>query len=296
MMSKKVIFHIGFGKTGTSSIQAMLFKHRGKLEELGVLYPETGIYDNAHHHLADYKVADLGRSVIKLYNKVVDDFISSDCDTLLLSSEQFCFCKPGYIERLVNIFDGMNCEILFYVRRQEDLIPSTFMEKVKAGNNDQFGGDFEFFLRNNMKSFDFNIRIKPWASFFGDNSINVRPYKGGKGYDVCKEFLKTIGVNENLSTDKVSRENTSLLPEFLDLIKVVDQHNVSSACRQDVIKSLLGLSEKFRGASRHSFLSEDVVSRIKAYYEDSNKVFAEKYMSDDKGFLLSDLSGLNKEN
>ena len=288
MTSKKVIFHIGFGKTGTTSIQRMLFHQRDKLKEQGVFYPEIGINTNAHHHLADYKAKKMGKAVVKLYRQIIDQFMSSDCDRLLLSSEQYCFCKPEYVKQLADVFEGMDCEILFYVRRQEDLIPSTFLQKVKSGNTDQNNGDFDLFLRKNMRSFDFSLRIKPWASSFGDKAIQVRAYGRSKNYDVCTDFLQAIGIDEELSSDNVPRENKSLLPEFLGIIKLMDKQGVSSGFRQDIIKSLLDLSDQFRDASKLSLLSEEVVSRIKAYYEVTNKEFSDKYMSDtDKSYLTT---------
>ena len=51
-MSRQIIFHIGQGKTGTTSIQAAMHQARDRLRENGICYPLSHIIPRNHHSLA----------------------------------------------------------------------------------------------------------------------------------------------------------------------------------------------------------------------------------------------------
>lgn len=56
---RKIIFHIGNHKTGSSTLQKFLFKNRKILEKSNIVYPDVCIRhgDYGHHNLA-FELAD----------------------------------------------------------------------------------------------------------------------------------------------------------------------------------------------------------------------------------------------
>jgi hypothetical protein len=284
--AKEVILHIGIGKTGTSSIQKMLYDNRGELEKQGYYYPDIGIYECAHHHLADYRVGHVSKGARKLLREVVKKFDRSDNKVLVLSSEQFCFCKPSYIKELAEFFDQWLVKVLFYVRRQEDLISSAFLQQVKEGGDYQ--GSVLSYFEKWKYAFDYNARLETWASVFGVESIVVRLYHAKEEhYNVCLHFMQAISIKDSIAGETEVRSNQSLLPEFAELVSLLDSMVCTKEYRAEIIKELENLSGIFKASSNRMLLTDMLRPHVDEYYRSSNEIFASKYLSkaDAKLFL-----------
>ncbi len=282
---KRIILHIGIGKTGATSIQKMLCDNRSQLEELGCYYPDIGLYNYAHHRLANYRKDSLTIDGQKFYNEILEEFEKNDCSTLLLSSEQFCFCGTKYVQELGELFAKWPVKVLFYIRKQESLILSTFLQKLKEGES--YHDNIESFFEKSKRAFDFNVRIKNWVSVFGVQSIDVRLYrKADQNYDVCHDFLAAINLNKALDNHIDFRSNKSLLPEFVELLSLVDSTECGKGEREKIVENMLFLSNKFKGVSDVRLLSDGLKDSIREYYLESNLEFASCFFDQDMAELF----------
>jgi len=78
----KIYIHIGFGKTGTTSIQDSLYRNNELLSSQGFLYPKTGLRGTGHHNLCKYSPHEGGE-----FNALVKEIEAQNSSTVIISSE-----------------------------------------------------------------------------------------------------------------------------------------------------------------------------------------------------------------
>jgi len=284
MIKKKIYIHIGFGKTGTSAIQSLFSNRRVALLEQGFLYPETGLQGDVHHALAPLGADTISKSTRTLYDQLLKEMADSKADKVIISTEHFTFVKPTYVEDIKSMLAGFEIKIVFYVRTQESLIQSAFLQWQKVG--DDYQGGVELFFRKHKAGFDFMKRIAPWANCFGEESIIARLYERTLiGDDVCRDIALVLGI-EGLEFGVRKKENISLRPEFSALVNLMDNTGVSREDRTKIINELLRLSEYFDATKKGSLISSDLRKEISNFYRKSNLEFAAKYLEPEHAELL----------
>lgn len=89
--TKKLILHIGRGKTGTSSLQRYLTQQRSDLAKMGICYPESGIEGRLAHHeiarLCQHSTVDFTNQLVRLRRKFENE--AAPYDRIIVSSERF---------------------------------------------------------------------------------------------------------------------------------------------------------------------------------------------------------------
>ena len=276
--NRHVYIHIGFGKTGTSSIQDMMFTGRMKLAEAGILYPEVGLHGSAHHLLSN--VSNRGGNnpaVISQLQKIRDVFLSGPYTKLVISSENLCFSTQELTSHYKDAFSDFGTKIIVFVRRQEALIESAFLEWVKQGWD--HGGSVERYFKHHHGSFEFTNRIAPWVTVFGKQAIEAHLYDSRLANDVNLQFLRAIDVSAQVLPSGTFRSNTSLLPDFAELVGIIDKAGVPSEIRREAIDLLIGLSKQFKSCSQTRLVGEALGQEIRDRYASSNRDFAEEYLS-----------------
>ncbi len=268
----QIYIHIGFGKTGTSSIQKMMLENRDYFLAHGVYYPEIGIYDCAHHHLADFSKHEMPTGVKEQFEKILSTAKEQEAKSIVISSEQFCFCKPTYIQQISDIFKDYIVSILFYYREQISLIKSSYLQKVKEGK--QYYGTIKDYFDHDKIAFNYMERISPWISAFGLEHITSVLYS--KEINVCDNFLTHIHLLKNHTIQYQIYSNPSLLPETVDIIRYLDSLNLSEN-RHVFIDHLLDISNQFKKCSSNNLIDEKLQKEICTYYASSNQKFYELF-------------------
>jgi len=283
-LHKRLIVHIGIGKTGTSSIQKMLVDSREILEKNLYFYPSIALAKDAHHYLANYHSSALDNKIRRHLNEIIRQYHKNNFRVLLLSSEQFCYCKDSYVKEFSSYFHDWDVKIIFYIRKQGALIRSAFLQKLYEGSD--YSHDISTFFRNNKIAFNYLERVRPWDNYFGTESIIARVFDGKK--DICQDFMEAIGLHK-IATKKSSYDvNRSILPEFVKLISLIDKLEPSVNNRRIIVDNIKELSEQFNNSSCASLLDNEIVDEIEEYYKVSNEKFADIYLRDtDKQILLS---------
>jgi len=258
-MSKKIFFHIGPGKTGTSAIQAWLLENRKLLSENGVLYPS--------HEQSENKISSGNfRSILKLQNgiwsvdkerlkKLVTDFENSDYKCLLLSSEHFFVLVK---ELLVIVPHAI---FIMYLRNPIELLESNYNQGVKRHG---FVNKFDVSLKRrkiNIPRFTNILNLLP------NNQVIVRSYdlalelKGG----IIEDFTSILGVKTSIRNKTI---NTSYSLEALEVKRVFNLFEIGDLSSQlDYVLQGFG-----KGTKYYSLIPPDI---FESYKTDSIHMISE---------------------
>ena len=132
---KPMVLHIGLGKTGTTVLQRFLSGNRQALQERGILYPEDGVVDHAHHlfspHVPEYMQDRWSFASVEEW---AGELSTTEASTVLLSSELMSSATADeiapYCQALNNYFE---LRVVVYLRRQDHMLASTYNQQVKSG-------------------------------------------------------------------------------------------------------------------------------------------------------------------
>lgn len=132
-MTKRILIHVGPGKTGSSALQQWLTTHCAELRAAGVLYPPhdldgNGVSSGNREALMDMQQVEATfRHVVSATKAAAlrTELDASGCHTLLLSSE---FFFPAIVD-IQRAFP--EAEFVVYVRNPIELLESHYNQTVK---------------------------------------------------------------------------------------------------------------------------------------------------------------------
>ena len=137
---KKVFLHIGYPKTGTSSIQFALNQNVEALIDIGVCYPHTGkiSWNGAHHLLTNSinELADFDKpGVRQLFVQLRAEIERSPCGLVILSSEDFVrlfMHVSGALGRFSEWFSNYDYRFVCFLRNTSSFLESMYFLKLTA--------------------------------------------------------------------------------------------------------------------------------------------------------------------
>jgi len=201
----KYIIHIGPPKTGSKYIQSQLFHNRSFLEANGVLYPDN--WWNRPDQIFHVPVLDILRQGGDTLNSEFEKINARGFERVILSCEGFDALKLDEIARLRDAIGDNAVDIVYYVRRWSDRIPSDWRQRVMMG---QFITVPEFYTRLlshpiNTGEINYSLVWESFARVFGRESLRIVSYSNlsDKGVDLFAHFCRTIvGLPEVPQTRK----------------------------------------------------------------------------------------------
>lgn len=264
---KKAIIHIGCEKTGSTSIQNFLSKHRGDLlKDHGILFPRS--LGRANHTKFAIYACDESRNLTRFLKEdqtlasfresLKDDFLkeirSCSWSVLIISAEWLHprIRSPAEFFRIKVLLEEIvdDIEILMYIRSQDEMAVSLYSTSVKAGNYDSF--KFPSIVGTNLPYYyDFLSIYKNWKAYFGVGNVKVKVFNQFhmRDGDVVKDFLTYLSIDFG-PVAKATMDNKSLSEEGLILLRSFNfwlekSHNDVS---EDVkVKIKKQISDSFRG-------------------------------------------------
>ena len=203
----RIVLHIGFEKTGTTSIQAHCARNAHRLRRHGILYP-SGLGDRNHAHLAAAFSSFEATADIRLragvrseaeYARFCETVVASlreqvdraRPEVLLLSSEHFSSRVWGQgIARLQPALGGLSRDVrvLVYLRRQDEMLFSLYSTYVKSGGTRDLS-----YLADEIPWFHYDEMLDRWAGGFGRDRITVRIFPP-KGATLIEDFAAAAGL------------------------------------------------------------------------------------------------------
>jgi hypothetical protein len=143
--TKSVVIHIGFPKTGTTSIQKFCNKNRNLLQDQGIIYPRLSIRSakkNPINHTAFMEglltkppkrlAADqvMAREAV---SRVLDDFRSSSATTIFITHETISQRNDIDFELLRRWVGSDRLSIIVLVRTFDEWLESLYAQGVRSG-------------------------------------------------------------------------------------------------------------------------------------------------------------------
>jgi len=248
---KKIYIHTGQHKTGTTSLQQMLFDNRLKLnEEDNMSFFTTDTKNkliqngntccwiktskrNVENDASIVSPEILAKKLAKLPNDVI---MSAECFTWIFDTQELLRFK----EELSKFFDKII--IIVYIRRQDKQIVSLYQQRSKKRrppSNFFYGNEptaIPTYNKNLDYYFDYNKRISKWGDVFGEDNVIIRVFDKKTLYkeDIVSDFCNllnikniTSSVNKNISNGFEKTKISHLMSSIEmrnDLRKIINKN------------------------------------------------------------------------
>jgi hypothetical protein len=288
-MKPKLYLHIGRPKTGSTALQSFLYRNREVLARQGVCYPETGRYQRASHKLSLVylpKLADSeavkGISADKLYADLATEILNSGLGTAVISSEHFWLMNPKDIP--ASLREQFDIKIVAYVRRQDEVLVSSFIQEVKGGNL-SIDIDLNDYISDNgrLNLLDYDQVLQRWAGVFGQQNIQVRLYETlAEQHGIERDLLQLIGVAS--VTDLIFsdiRRNVSPPLEVLRLIEELEGLDLDVFSKRRLIALFSKASHVLddgEGTSATALFTLAQRQRVLSNFADSNSRLGQTFL------------------
>ena len=294
--TRRMVLHIGYPKTGTSTLQRFLYVSRDELAERDVLYPADSERRMAQHNVAWSISADVRFEPEALtFDQLEDLWEQSGKATMILSSEDFVQNRdPTMVVDRVREFaerTGVAIDVVVFVRAQHAYINSLYSQRAKFFTERR---RFAEFVTTAVKlpMVDYGAHLEGW-----DEGENVRlipvPFTSQK----LKPNLETVFCDAAGLTDRVGdllanadrdRINTSPGPLTVEVCRRVAAYIVRKrggvrALEPGVHAPLSGyvrrMADRATGEAASTFNGVDNELRDQIYerFAEGNEAFAQRY-------------------
>ena len=129
--------------------------------------------------------------------------------------------------------------------------------------------------------------IDKWARVFGNASIKTILYHKSLVKDSIESFQKVIGLDLLLKPIAGKKVNGTILVEFVNLIKMINEVNLPFDVRWKLVQEIELLSDTLIGQSSDIQVPEDWFELLRANFRENNIQFSRRFMG---GNYLSYLS------
>lgn len=221
-----LILHIGFPKTGTTTIQRAFKKNAKKLEKYGIIYPvASGIKQSAVKHiLAKTKSTDAERELSEL-SYAIDSAVSKNPSAhILVSVEELTARYQSVLtddsvslvkDYLTKWSDDIH--LISYVRRPDAYYMSVMQERIKRGwlplSPNSFRTNFDGIASIYERVFETDAIIRPFER---------KQWAGG---NILSDFLTQIEkfsiIPDRAFSDTLESSNESLSSEAILALEIL---------------------------------------------------------------------------
>ena len=211
-MKPKIIFHIGFEKTGTDSFQRFCKENYRALLKFGVLYPTKSLaYGQSNHGplvscylpYRDFNIGPAGRKQPAILRSLRREADKTKPKTILISAEHFSSrFREEQIRELASDFADHDCRIVIGVREHRSRIYSAYSQTIKNGRSltlDEFCT--ELFDPKNPY-IRYRDTITPWENTFGKENISV--LASASGVNIVRVLCETVSPEAASALDTSS--------------------------------------------------------------------------------------------
>ena len=187
-----LLLHIGSDKTGTSSIQVFMHRHRDLLAERGWLYPTSpgpirhvrvSLYTRPDHGLVKTPAwSQQGFDSPDEFRRTFHDELLAELrpwggGNVLISDEALFGSGNVALDNLRGLTDRIARRVraVVYLRRQDDRLISRYQQEVKVGETERLTERIG--RRDLPKHYDYAARLALWTSVMEPEHLEVRRYE-----------------------------------------------------------------------------------------------------------------------
>lgn len=288
---RKIILHIGAGKTGSTAIQNFLSLNADALRKAGIVIPDgdlnlTGEIHGNHVPAMQRLLSKPGSGRRKLEAAIRDIHERTDGATILISAENLVaqVAAPSLFEGLAKDHD---IEVILYIRRQDDFLLSGW-QQWHAKVRDDF---WAWLIAVVGSTADWRAYLIRWEKVIPRDKIKVRLFdrKKMEGGDVVSDFFSLLGLSAPF--DSFAYPHTVINPSFADPITELVKGNKTifrdahDNRFQNFVHYLTG--DRFVKDSKESKLTAAQRRAIVTRYAASNRWVQENYFGNKAGDLFA---------
>jgi len=232
-------------KTGSTHLQVSLRDMAPDLLARGIRYPDNWwINPKDFHHGAFHRA---------LFKPLTDDtraifagFNSSDDRMIVLSCEGFFGLRRSQLNTLRGLIGDNPTEIVIYLRRWSDWIPSHWQQVVKAGGTETFPEAFVRMFRDpRVRPIGYLAILDNLAAVFGADALRIVSYSNlmDAKEDMVRQFCDLIlGVRDLSGADEGKTANSSTGLHTTEMARWLNAWNVARGRLGDVKNAQIILS------------------------------------------------------
>lgn len=302
-------FHIGLGKTGSTSIQTFLETNEVALRERGFIVPKSAGRRN-HRRFPmyaqdDHVINNLRRAkgytnlakIEKFRERFRQEFLDEAAgwpknSIILATSEQTSQLRtPSSHNRLNELLlaAGQSAKIIIYFRRQDGMIVSEYSQFIKGGKTSTL--EEEIKIAEGRRTYNYYTTALAWAKVFGKENILVRPFERSQmvNGDVVQDYLSVIGITDLTPFQMVPEKNRSLDIHVIEYLRQLNRHvprwaqtgrNPGRTGLADVLEAISdGPRPRLSAAQSEAFMT---------HFEASNSRLAQEFLGREDGRLFID--------
>ena len=236
-MAKTVYLHVGFHKTGTTSLQRALKKHQSDLAIQNIHYI-TGSSDNSHaiawslsRRTWGWKNQGGAKISTKVWDRAVKQ-IQKSRKNVLLSSEFFTEINQEQIKKIAKDLAGSEVKIIFTWRPLKKLLISSYQQYLKYGVKSDLEEWLHSVLDNPPESKitpTFWMRhlhgevIENWAEIFGAANISLIVASESDHDFIFSAFENVISIKPGTLSNDDEFLNRALNAEEIALLLEINK-------------------------------------------------------------------------
>lgn len=224
MKVKKLFFHIGHGKTGSSAIQAMLAQNHEVLKQNGYLYPFHDNFKNALRGFISSGNINAGKDKSWLENQVTARIDSNpEFHTYIFSSESLFRNLSPLLDSDYMHNNHWRIHILLAVRNPIDMISSHHQQAVKRGG---YKDNLKTFIRENKhaaSALQYSARLIKNLDKYGA-TYSIVNYSVEK-LEIASRFAEIMGISQILEDSPLGANrivNRSLTAQELSFVASIN--------------------------------------------------------------------------
>lgn len=245
MKSRPVVVHIGFPKTGTTSLQQRLFTQHPGLISFGKPAPTKAgaeVVDCLSNLQAT--AADISRARKNWLNELAA--LPDDGRTVVLSNERLSAYKyyadpTAMADRLGQIVGDV--KIMITIRHQVSLLESYYLHVTKRGNYRTLEEYLSASIRGDVAHLDFHGMASLYAQRFGAARVGVFPLEQWTGEPAryaarMAAFLNVDALRTNamLSADALNKRKSSRHLAYVALRQKIPLRGIAHFMPQPIVK------------------------------------------------------------
>ena len=280
-MSRPVLIHAGTHKTGTTSLQMLFTRHRAELRDQGILYPAMGVWSGgseveSHSNIAWELMGHvLFDSTSGTLDDLIDEIAASDCEKVLLSSEEFSclFTRPDRLRDFKDRLEsaGLAPQIALTFREVEEYAASLYVTLASfafdmdyAEFTERVATEGQVTFRQNTYCFDYGLLERTFSEVFGEEAVTCTDYDSR---DAVGQFLKSFdwffgGALDGTDLELRSNSSMSRVEELRNRVRVRQQRIDALEAEIDGLEQQIhGLNVTLDWFRKALAASEDRLSR-----------------------------------
>ena len=299
----KIVIHIGFPKTGTTSIQAFLYKNRKLLRAQNIYYEmfsksrdniigDVEPYRNGTFLEIDnplYEKDNIVKKLITFIDKSTLKRLSKYNHTALFSYENLSltsFVDWSLIAELLKQCGFDNVSIIVYIRPQDSFLLSSWKMSIKGCYE---GSKMDFF--DYCKSFErnahYDIRLEEVETNLESfqSEINVRIFDRNRfeGGDIYHDFCSAIGCKWDPRFEIPQDVNTTTTLDVTEALRIINKMGYpgihdNKEKRNRIMRAAEEYSREHPESVRMYPLAPDKRRELMNQFIECNNKLAERYL------------------